>query len=217
MKIAIPEPGEPQPNYRNALYLLGAEPVQVTGAVNPSEFGGLLLPGGADLNPARYGCEHRGSKDIDDALDELQLAVLERFLQAEKPVLGICRGHQLLTVRFGGRLIQHLPTADHHTVTEGEERDRFHTVKAMEGTLLQTIYGSAFTVNSTHHQAAEAAPEGLRVTALSDDGVIEGLCHETLPILSVQWHPERMCGELRQPDKSDGTLLLREFLRLCEK
>lgn len=217
MKIAIPELGEPQQNYRTALHLLGAEPVQITGTVAPADFDGLLLPGGADLNPARYGCENRGSEGIDDALDELQFAALERFLQAGKPVLGICGGHQLLAARFGCQLIQDLPSANHHTVREGEEQERCHHVTAEKDSFLERIYGSTFLVNSTHHQAVREPAGRLRVAALSDDGVIEALAHETLPVLSVQWHPERLCGELRQPEKSDGALLLQAFLDLCTK
>ena len=217
MKIAIPELGTPQPNYPKALRMLGAETVQITDGTDPQGFDGLLLPGGADLNPSRYGCENLGSLGIDDELDELQFSALESFLAAGKPVLGICRGHQLIAAHFGGKLIQHLPTFNHHTVTDGEERERFHTVIARPDSWLAETFGSEFTVNSTHHQAAVEAKGGLQILAVSDDGVIEALGHRTLPVFSVQWHPERMCGEYFHPDRADGAQIFRRFLDSCAK
>lgn len=217
MKIAIPELGTPQMNYYKILAALDAAAIQVTEVPDPADYDGLVIPGGWDIDPARYGCENCGSEGIRDDLDTLQFAALDAFVQAGKPVLGICRGHQLICAYFGKPLIQHLPTAEHHVRVPGSEEETVHSAAAIPGSRLFRLYGEQLVVNSSHHQAAAEVPEGLRVTALSDDGVIEGLEHKTLPLFSVQWHPERMCREKLKAGWTDGEPIFREFLSLCER
>ena len=217
MKIAIPEYGTPQPNYRAALATLGAEPVQVGADADAQEFDGLLLPGGVDINPSRYGCANLGSVGIDDELDALQFSVLDQFVRAGKPVLGICRGHQLISVYFGLQLIQHLPSSEIHATDPLTGKGRSHLTRSVPRTLIDRLYGPSFRTNSSHHQAAMADGCGLKTMAISEDGVIEALYHESLPIFSVQWHPEKMCFALADSSLSDGSIILSHFLSLCRE
>ena len=120
IRIALPvQPGANIANYLRALKHLGAEGAVIHDIGDAAGYDGLLLPGGWDADPALYGQENRGSMGIDPALDALQLKALALFTKAEKPVLGICRGIQMIDVFFGGTLIQHLPTSHLHSRDEG--------------------------------------------------------------------------------------------------
>ncbi|MBQ0100221.1 MAG: gamma-glutamyl-gamma-aminobutyrate hydrolase family protein, partial [Lachnospiraceae bacterium] len=112
MRIAIPE-FKAQPNYYKALEDLGAEGIMVTDAtaVDPKEFDGLLIPGGVDIHPSIFGEEVNGSREIRPVLDYLQFTVLDKFVKARKPVMGICRGHQVIAAYFGCRLYQDIGEA----------------------------------------------------------------------------------------------------------
>jgi putative glutamine amidotransferase len=183
-------------NYISALNALGAQPC----FDGPEKCDGLLLPGGGDVNPRRYGQENAGSAGIDDGLDERELAAVKLFAGLGRPVLGICRGCQVLNVAFGGTLLQDIP--DHRRVMG---TDALHPVVTRDD-MLRGLYGERFTVNSAHHQAVDVPGTGLRAVQWADDGVIEAIRHDTLPILGVQWHPER----LRTP--TDGWLLISRWL-----
>jgi len=141
---------------------------------------------------------------------------VEAFLKAGKPIFGICRGHQLLNVIFGGTLVQHLPNAlEHSTVLAG--RDIVHEVTAEKGSIAEKLYGESFTVNSWHHQAVQDLADGFCVSMCASDGVIEGFEHESLPIFGVQWHPERMCCTRKRDDTVDGSAIFEYFIRICEE
>ncbi|MBE5772764.1 MAG: gamma-glutamyl-gamma-aminobutyrate hydrolase family protein [Clostridiales bacterium] len=213
LKIAIPGRDGDVINYTIAMMMLGAQPVVVWDEWNVDDFDGLLLPGGVDVHPGRYGQENVACGTIDEELDGIQFAICDAFIKAGKPVLGICRGHQLLNVYFSGTLIQDLENADHHKWTP--EGDRVHDTTAAEGSFIADIYGAEFAVNSAHHQAVDTVGEGLVVVQHSDDGVIEAMYHESLPVISVQWHPERMCFDHARTDTVDGSLVLRHFLDMC--
>ena len=178
-------------------------------------YDGLLLTGGDDMDPALFGRENRGSQGIDRARDEAELSLLDAFLSANKPVLAICRGHQVANVWLGGDLIQDLgpELVSFHRKEEG---DQVHLIRAEEGSLLHRLYGPVFPVNSSHHQALGRLGRGLRVSARSEDGVIEAVEHDTLPLISVQFHPERMTGALARPDTVDGGEIFRAFVEMFE-
>ena len=216
LKIAVPT-NRPQAvaNYLNALSLTGACG-EAARAFDPEAFDGLLLPGGCDVNPARYGKERIPQEEVDDDLDALQFSVLDLFLKAGKPVLGICRGHQLLNIAFGGTLIQHLPTAESHMV-HPDRTDNVHSVQIAPDSFLSPLYGSACAVNSSHHQGIEMPGKGLRVVMRAEDGVIEAVAHKALPVWGVQWHPERMCYALSRTDTADGSHVFRFFLDQCRR
>ena len=215
LRIAVPT-NRPQAvsNYLDALAGCGARGEAGREFPAPEEYDGLLLPGGWDVNPARYGKTRIPEETIDDELDAIQFEVLDRFLKAGKPILGICRGHQLLNVAFGGTLIQDLSGAEkHRSLPTGE--DNVHPVRISENSFLYSVFGSACTVNSSHHQGVENPGKGFRVIARSEDGVVEGTEHESMHIWSVQFHPERMCFRHRRDDAADGSGIFRFFLERC--
>ena len=174
-------------------------------------FDGLLLAGGGDMDPALFGQADQGSREIDRARDRAELALLDAFLGAGKPVLAICRGHQVVNVWLGGDLIQDLDPALAPFHGGGQE-DRVHPVRTGSGTLLHRLYGPALAVNSSHHQALGRLGKGLTAAAWSEGGIVEAIEHETLPLISVQFHPERMTGERARPDTVDGGAIFRAFL-----
>ena len=196
-------------NYAAALEAAGVRPVITLVPEQAVRCGGLLLPGGGDVDPARFGQPDRGSRDIDRDLDRAQFAVLDAFVRAGRPVLGICRGHQVLNVYFGGSLIQDLPTARDH-MARGHA-DSLHPVAIRPGSLLARLYGPEAVVNSAHHQGLDAIGAGLTVTAAAPDGTAEAVEHVSLPILGVQFHPERMAFSLARPDAADGAKIFQWF------
>lgn len=152
----------------------------------------LLLPGGGDITPAFFGQADHGSLHVDTELDILQFDILARFTAQKKPVLGICKGLQLINVHFGGDITQHIDTAENH---KWVGRDQFHYVFHCDlgrRDFFYQLYGTSVKVNSAHHQAIRRVGEGLVPVSRAGDNVIEGLIHRSLPILAVQWHPERL-------------------------
>jgi putative glutamine amidotransferase len=164
---------------------------------------GLLLPGGPDVRPSVYGQpQHPMTLVIDDPRDALELTLARWAAEDDLPVLGICRGHQVLNVALGGTLVQDIPsqveTTLKHDQPDGLPRaNRLHTVEIAEDSHLASILSETrLSVNSLHHQSvAEVAP-GVKVTATAPDGVVEALEIPGKPfVLSVQWHPEDLYAE----------------------
>ncbi len=181
-----------------------------------TDYDGLLLCGGSDIDPMYYGEEMNGTKGVDKARDEIEFALLKAFVEAGKPVMGICRGLQLINIFFGGNLHQHLTNAEVHTKTA--EGDKVHRVVAVEGSIAEKLYGTEFSMNSNHHQGVNKLGEGLKITMLADGGAtVEGIEHTSLPIFAVQGHPERMCFAQRREDTVDGSEFFKHFVRMCQK
>ena len=168
------------------------------------------------MDPALYGQTNQGSRGIDRARDDAELALLDAFLGAGKPVLAICRGHQVVNVWLGGDLIQDLDPALAPFHGDGE-MDRVHPIRAGEGTLLHRLYGSVLTVNSSHHQALGRLGDSLTTAAQSEGGVVEAVEHRGLPLISVQFHPERMTGAKARPDTVDGGAIFLAFLDMIHR
>ena len=139
---------------------------------------------------------------------------MSRCVNEGKPILGICRGIQLLNVALGGDLIQDL-SPDIRLFHSREGQDLVHPVRCEADSFLHRLYGPLFPVNSSHHQAVGRLGEGLRAVAWSEGGVAEALELPGRPVLGVQFHPERMAFGRRRPDTVDGAPLFAYFLSLC--
>lgn len=205
MKIAILGRKKDTCNYERYVTGIPATPV-VT--LNPKEItscDALILPGGGDITPAFFGERNTASVNIDTELDILQLQALDFCLRSHIPVLGICKGMQLINVCFGGTIIQHLNTADLHKYCD---TDQYHTTNILPSSCLFPILGHTATVNSAHHQAVGRLGTGLlAIQWCTVDNCIEAIAHEQLPILGLQWHPERL-------DTTQTTLKGEEILSL---
>lgn len=161
--------------------------------------GGLVLTGGSDVNPARYGQAPNGTelKGIHDDRDELEMALVVEAIASARPVFAICRGMQLLNVARGGTLIQHLEPEAVHRQRPGDgarpgRHPAAHTIVVADGTRLSSIIGGGeFGVNSRHHQAVQRLGGGLVVSAFAPDGVVEAIeLAGPAFAIGVQWHPE---------------------------
>lgn len=161
-------------------------------------FDGVVLPGGGDIDPARYAGEATAPVyDVNAAQDDLDLAIAATAITAGIPVLGVCRGLQVLNVAFGGTLIEDLPLDDgerRHTAADdgcGGLEWTWHPVAVAAHSRLRAELGAdEIAVASGHHQAIRDLGAGLAATAVAADGVIEAVEHAELPIIAVQWHPE---------------------------
>jgi putative glutamine amidotransferase len=208
-----PQLGQNQ-TYLQAVARAGAAPLLIPSLVDGDQLraiydslDGLLLPGGEDVDPNRYGesrLEACGPSSPERDATELTLA---RWAMDEgKPLLAICRGIQVLNVVLGGSLYQdieiQLPDAGKHDWYPGQPRDlRPHPVDIVPGTRLARIVGNvtSLAVNSLHHQALKALAPGLRISARAPDGVVEAVEAPDHPFaLAVQWHPEELAkGDAR--------------------
>lgn len=210
--IAIAGTPEGAENFILALEALGAAGAPVLKETELSGFDGLILPGGADIDPALFGEENNGSRTIQRDVDLRQLDILDTFVQSGRPVLGVCKGHQLINIYFGGKLCQNIPEFARHQWTP-ETGDQTHMSRCLPDCFLTELYGdSEFSINSAHHQAVIIPAQGLRPIQWADDGVLEAMVHETKPVTGLQWHPERMCLRHRRQDTVDGLPVFRWFL-----
>lgn len=189
-------PGYTTP-YEDALRFAGVEPVVIRPSDRaPEEFAGLVLIGGSDVNPARYGAQRDSKTETsDDARDALELQLIAAALDRDVPILAICRGLQILNVQHGGTLIQHLPTTERHRVRSADKGAPVHRVSIAPGTKLAEIARGATTweVNSRHHQAIDRVGIGLKISAVDaeDRSVIEAVERSDKRfVVGVQWHPE---------------------------
>jgi len=204
MKIALTNCGSgpvKQGYYVNWLQSVnGVEVVELSAEKNnASEIescSGLLLSGGVDVHPSYYNnskIDYPGAEDFNEARDRFEKEVFELAQKKQIPVVGVCRGLQLINCLMGGTLIQDL--GERNKTHEGGP-DKIHEVKVAEGTVLRNISGlSNGNVNSSHHQAIDRLGSGLKVNCKAEDGTIEGIerSDSTKPFLmAVQWHPERM-------------------------
>ena len=164
---------------------------------------GLVLTGGEDVDPARYGQEpHPQLGSVSPERDRMEFAALAAALERRIPVLAICRGIQVLNVAMGGTLFQDIPSQLGGDILHEQTApvgDRWHHATVQEGSGLAEIFGvRELFINSFHHQAIDRLAPGLRAVAWAEDGVVEGVEGSEHPWLyGVQWHPER--GEAAAP------------------
>ncbi|MFE1883994.1 gamma-glutamyl-gamma-aminobutyrate hydrolase family protein [Streptomyces diastatochromogenes] len=182
-----------------AVWRAGGEPASIHPAQSDvaarlARFDGVLLPGGGDLAPHRYGAAttHDSVYDVDDLQDTFDLRVARHALDAGLPLLAVCRGLQVVNVALGGSLEQDMGGPEH------EHRHLVHPVRIRRGTLLERATGAEKADASCyHHQRVDRLGHGLTVTATATDGTVEGL---ELPdargwFTAVQWHPEDTAHE----------------------
>lgn len=178
------------------------------------ECDGLLLPGGADIEPALYGREREEKCGKPNVLrDKNELPIFRDFVKTGKPIFCICRGFQLLNVIQGGTLHQDIAEIKKCNHSDFMKRAKTaHTVTVAEGTKLFGIFAKAQVgVNSLHHQAVENVGEGLTVSAVSEDGFTEAVELDNHPFcIGVQWHPEHMSKKDALQQK-----LFDEFVKQC--
>jgi putative glutamine amidotransferase len=202
-------PGHWEPDnslpYEQALRDAGIEPLLLhPGDDIPAGVSGLVLMGGNDVNPARYGeAPQSETEPPDDARDELECALIQDALARDLPLLAICRGLQILNVQHGGTLVQNLDAAARHRVRTPDRGLPAHQVAIVRGTKLAAIAGECLTwdVNSRHHQAIAKLGDGLSISARdTEDGTIEAVERSDKRfVIGVQWHPENQsAGDERQ-------------------
>jgi putative glutamine amidotransferase len=191
--------------YAHAIESTGAEPVleEVWTGLTIGPCRGLVLTGGGDVDPALYGeIALPETEPPDPKRDAVEAALIDEALARDLPLLGICRGMQLLNVHQGGSLFQHLPTAGRHVRRTSDRSLPAHSVAIQPGTLLSGIARTeTWQVNSRHHQAVARLAGGFRVCASDpEDGTIEAIELPTRRfVLAVQWHPENQA--LNDPEQ----------------
>jgi len=178
---------------------------------------GVVIAGGGDINPAKYGAvRHPKTEATVPDRDDWELAIADAAIRLNVPLLGICRGMQVINVASGGTLHQHVPDLVGHDVHNGPA-DGFglHKVRVTTGELLVSILpgGEYFEVPTHHHQAVDMPGAGLSAVAWADDGVVEAIESQTGFVVGVQWHPEQgddarlfaalvRAGELRNSERA---------------
>lgn len=203
-------------SFVSALQAAGAAPLIVP-ISNPEEArtyialaDGLLLTGGYDINPAQYGEDPIPQlQAIHPKRDASELALIEAALEKGIPILGVCRGMQLLNVYYGGTLYQDLPSQYGQPLQQHVQLSSFHVpiqqIAIQSGSYLQELLGvEKLWVNSFHHQGIKDLGEGLAATAATSDGIIEAIELQDTPsqVVGIQWHPEIMLDE----DEASRTL-----------
>jgi putative glutamine amidotransferase len=209
--------------YVNSISKAGGIPILLTPPIGPDAAGpaldpldGLVLTGGHDVDPQWYDAHPSPALGpVDSRRDEFELALFHAARERGLPILGICRGMQLVNVALGGTLYQDLPSEQpgeiHHDPPVARH-SRTHAVTVCEGSRLQAALDAGMlTTNSFHHQAIKDLAPGLTVTARADDGVIEGVESEATGdwLLAVQWHPEEFHHEANSPDQRLFRALIR--------
>jgi putative glutamine amidotransferase len=211
--------------YFKALITAGARPEEIAlvtaGApgFRTADYDGVLLAGGADVDPELYG-EHKkyDSVKVSRERDDFEFKLLDEARESRLPVFGICRGIQLINVKFGGALYQDLSIEKpeikfEHRQKEGrEELTHSVTVTDDESHLGEMVKGH-LCVNSFHHQAIKRVGRGLKVTAYSEDELVEAVeaADDSQYLVAVQWHPEEIA------DQPEQKRILQQFLDRCRK
>ncbi len=175
---------------------------------------GFLFTGGGDISPDFYKAENHPNLDsIDVVRDTMELSLVRAVIRSKKPILGICRGMQVINIALGGRLYTHIPDqhpgAIKHNYNSGSEREFLaHTVNIFSGTHLEKIVKTRdCEVNSLHHQGISQLGRGLIACAMSPDKLVEAIESPKLPFaIAVQWHPEWLTG------RKETRLLFKAFI-----
>ncbi len=207
-------------NYMTAITNAGGIPVLITPETVENGFSllkdldGILITGGFDLDPGLFDQEpHEELSDLDRERDQLEMNAVKVAEKNRIPVLGICRGMQIINIVYGGTLDQHINSHIEHNQDE-ENHVPTHEVEIYPGTQLQKIFGgSEIKVNSHHHQRVEELGKNLEAVAEAPDGTTEALIHEKHRFIrAVQWHPEMMYRKYEEQEK-----LFENFIDQCRE
>jgi len=158
-----------------------------------AEADAVLVTGGEDVDPRHYGgpVDYPGRGQTFADADRVQFEVVRESVEARVPLIGICRGMQVVDVALGGDLVQHLEHPGHVNADSVEDSMVDHAVRLADDSTLATMLGTTtLVVRSSHHQAVGRLGAGLRAVAWADDGTVEAVEHESAPVWCVQWHPE---------------------------
>lgn len=197
-------------DYIRALEEAGGQPMVLPPSLSPRASvaaldyaDGLLLSGGNDLSPLIFAEQPQPKLQMVDSLrDEQEMVMVEAALRKGLPILGICRGMQVINVALGGGIIQHIEEESATAIQHRQKAPgwhRHHQINVLPNTLLGSILGEGVVgVNSYHHQAVGALGRDLIVSARSPDGLVEAIESSSPWILGVQWHPERMYSRHRE-------------------
>lgn len=215
------------PPYMDAIQAAGGIPVLIPLTLKNEDIkelcervDGIVIPGGGDMDPTTYGGDPNGKVyGVTPDRDRVELEVAKQTVEDDQPLLAICRGHQVLNVAMGGTLYEDLldqmPGSEKHAYFDHPDRDHTpHSVEISEGSWLAEIMGAQKErpVNSLHHQGIKDLGSQLIITAVSPDGVAEGI---EIPdhrfAVGVQWHPEEM-----QANDDDMANLFRAFINACK-
>ena len=170
----------------------------------------VVFTGGFDVQTRYFGEEVLSDTvKTDPVRDEFEMELIQRCIDLRKPMIGVCRGIQIINIALGGDIYQDLP--EQAGFMHYNPRMR-HPVFTEPDTVLRELFGETFNVNSTHHQAVRKLGDGVRVMARSIEGITEAICHETLPIYATQFHPERMTGYLYDGRTQDFAPLLKFYV-----
>ena len=201
-------------NYTAAVEAAGGEACIFYLPPADDSYDALLLAGGEDIAPDRFGQENDGSEEPDLDRDAAEFALMEKYVAAGKPILGICRGHQVINVALGGDMIQHIGDDLSRFHRRGDlPDDRIHPIIADENGFVHELLATQnLLVNSSHHQAVGKLGKGLRAVAWAESGLVEALEHESLPIRGVQWHPERISYDKKRPEAVDCSAIFEWFI-----
>ena len=214
-RILISRSPESSGLYEAAVEKAGGEPLSFHCPDIEMEFDALILAGGGDVDPRVFMERNLGSYDIDFPRDQAEIALVNRCIYENKPILGICRGIQVMNVALGGTLIQDISDKQIYPHSDFPNRGNYtHPVRISEDTRLYKIMKTKMImVNSMHHQVVDELGEKLKINAISPDGYIEGIELKDHPFcIGVQWHPEHMVKY-----SSFQKDLFSEFVQTCKK
>lgn len=178
--------------------------------------GFVFTGGGADVNPELYGEERlKECGPSNDRRDKVEMALLKELLRTNIPILGICRGMQVINVACGGTLYQDIPSQSKTKINHSQMKNMkttVHKVKILDDTKLESIVKSnEIMVNTVHHQAVKQLGKGLRISALAPDNIVEAMEGVENNIIAVQWHPEHIWMKVEEHKK-----LFVAFIKACK-
>ena len=203
------EPFVARYNATDSRYTIQLVKTSTAAGIDPASYDGLIIPGGAHVHPSFYGDSVRCNKHpFNKNLDRLEIALVQSFADAGKPILGLCRGAQVINVALGGTLKQ--------DIGMGHYNDSNRQTTTVAGTAMRSLFGGSVATIHYHHQAVSRLAAGLTVTMVdARDGTVEAFSHTSLPIIGYQFHPDRMYLKTNPGIRYTGKLAIDYFFGIC--